>query len=501
MFSFELSDTFLGQYKTKKPPFGFVDAAGNSVGEITFARTYARLKGDGSKERWWEVCARVINGTYSIQKNWCKSQHLPWDGRKAQRSAQEAYELLFNLKWSPPGRGLFAMGTPMVMAGNSAPLQNCAGISTGDMTKEDPGYPFAWCMSASMVGIGVGFDVKGAEKGFEIQDPGSSVQTHVISDSREGWAESVRLSINSYLVPNHPRMEFDYSLIRPRGALIKTFGGIAPGPEHLIEFHERVEKLFEGRAGQKITTLDIVDLMNMVGVAVISGDVRRSALLGLGSIADKSFVNAKDYSQFPYRSAWGWMSNNTVDVKIGDNLDSIVESIKLNGEPGVSWRDVTQAYGRLADAPNNKDRRAILWNPCSEQPLESGEMCTLGDVYISNCENEEEFHRAIKFAYLYSKTVTLVPTDWEKTNSIMMRNRRIGLSISGTTDFADRHGVNVLKQWMNDGYQHVKDWDYTYSEWLCVRESIKMTTSKPGGTTSLLAGTSAGCHSVKTTPW
>jgi hypothetical protein len=130
-FSFKLSDDYVQGYKEKKAPFGYTDAAGNSVGEITFLRTYSRLKEDGQKENWAEVCERVINGMYSIQKDHCKSQRLPWNDSRAQASAKEAFDRLFNLKWTPPGRGLWVMGTPLVnVQKNSAALQNCAFVST-----------------------------------------------------------------------------------------------------------------------------------------------------------------------------------------------------------------------------------------------------------------------------------------------------------------------------------------------------------------------------------
>ena len=107
--SFRLSEDFVSGYKNKKAPFGYTDAAGNSVGEITFLRTYSRLKDDGTKETWVDVCERVVNGMYSIQKDHCKSQRLPWNDAKAQASAKEAFDRLFNLKWTPPGRGLCVM--------------------------------------------------------------------------------------------------------------------------------------------------------------------------------------------------------------------------------------------------------------------------------------------------------------------------------------------------------------------------------------------------------
>ena len=155
-FSFKLSEEFVSGYKTKKAPFGYRDAAGNSVGEITFLRTYSRLKEDGTKETWAEVCERVINGMYSLQKDHAKSNRLPWNDARAQASAKEAFERLFDLKWSPPGRGLWVMGTSIVMAQrNSAALQNCAFVSTKEMTKLEPSKPFTFLMEASMLGVGV----------------------------------------------------------------------------------------------------------------------------------------------------------------------------------------------------------------------------------------------------------------------------------------------------------------------------------------------------------
>ena len=165
MFSFKLTDDFVAGYKGKTPPFGYRDAGGNSLGEITFFRTYSRKKEDGNKESWAEVCERVINGMYSIQKDHAKQNRLPWDGQKAQASAKEAFDRLFNLKWTPPGRGLWVMGTPIVnVQKNSAALQNCAFVSTGGMNKINPAAPFAFLMEASMLGVGAGFDMLGADK-------------------------------------------------------------------------------------------------------------------------------------------------------------------------------------------------------------------------------------------------------------------------------------------------------------------------------------------------
>ena len=500
--SFRLAEDFLAGYRDKQVPWGYKDAAGNSVGEITFLRTYSRLKEDGTKETWVDVCERVINGMYSLQKDHAKSNRLPWNDAKAQSSAKEAFDRLFNLKWTPPGRGLWVMGTPLVNEQrNSAALQNCAFVSTESMTKVNPAKPFAFLMEASMLGVGVGFDDKGADKDFLIYEPKLPSIITIIPDTREGWVESTTSLINSYLKSEQNIQEFDYSLIRPAGEPIKTFGGTAAGAEPLIKLHNYIRTLFGNRAGEKLTRKDIADIGNLIGVCVVSGNVRRSAELLMGRLDDKDFLNLKNAEVYPERNSydpkapgWAWMSNNSVEVCVGDDLSEIVEGIALNGEPGVIWMDVTRKYGRLIDPANNKDWRASGYNPCAEQSLESFECCTLVETYLNRHDSLDDFKRTLKFAYLYAKTVTLLPTHWEETNAIMQRNRRIGTSMSGVANFADRKGMPVLREWMDEGYKVIQSYDKSYSEWLGIRESIKTTTIKPSGTVSILAGESPGVH-------
>jgi adenosylcobalamin-dependent ribonucleoside-triphosphate reductase len=495
LFSFELANEFVESYKVKKAPFGYRDAGGNSVGEITFLRTYSRLKADGTKETWTDVCQRVINGMYSLQKDHAKLNRLPWSDAKAAASAKEAFDRLFNLKWTPPGRGLWVMGTPLVNEQrNSAALQNCAFVSTGSMTRTDPAKPFAFLMEASMLGVGVGFDDKGADKDFTIYEPQPDTEPITIPDTREGWVESVATLINAFLKPDCKAPVFSYEEIRPAGTPIKTFGGTAAGHEPLEKLHQYLRQMFAGRAGKKLTRREIADIGNMIGVCVVSGNVRRSAELLMGRIDDEDFLNLKNYEKYPERMSHGWMSNNSVEVSVGQDLSPIIDGIARNGEPGVIWMDVSRQYGRLADPINNKDWRIAGYNPCAEQSLESYECCTLVETYLNRHESLDDFKRTLKFAYLYAKTVTLIPTHWQETNAIMQRNRRIGTSISGVANFADNNGWSQLRTWMDEGYRVIKGYDVNYSEWLGIRESIKTTTVKPSGTVSILAGESPGVH-------
>ena len=502
VFSFRLSEEFVNKYQFTPAPFGFSDAGSNSLGEITFIRTYSRVKEDGTKERWHEVCRRVIEGMYSVQKNHAKDNRLPWNDNKAQKSAQEAFQRMFELKWTPPGRGLWAFGTPMTMEKrNSSSLQNCAMVSTRDLDRNDPGALFAWVMDALMLGIGVGFDTLGQDKKMSIYAPTEPESTYEIPDTREGWVESVRMLINSFLRQNQSIQLFNYNLIRPLGAPIKGFGGVASGPAPLIDLHTRIRNVIGSRAGEFLDSRAIVDIINLIGTCVVSGNVRRSATLALGTPEDDGFINLKNPEVFPERNSydpekpgWAWMSNNSISATVGTKYEDYVDLIADNGEPGFIWLDVARDYGRLADAPDYKDSRIMGFNPCAEQPLESYELCTLVEVHLNRHESKEDFLKTLKFAYLYGKTVTLLPTHWPQTNGIMQRNRRIGTSLTGIASFADTYGLPTTRQWMDEGYKKIRHYDHKYSEWLCVRESVRVTTVKPSGSVSLLSGATPGVH-------
>ena len=126
MEKFKLSENFINKYKRKKPPFGF-----NGLGELVYMRTYSRIKEDGKNERWWETIKRVVEGTYSMQKSWIEQHQLGWNPWQAQASGQEMYDRMFNMKFLPPGRGLWAMGTSITEErGLYAALNNCAFVST-----------------------------------------------------------------------------------------------------------------------------------------------------------------------------------------------------------------------------------------------------------------------------------------------------------------------------------------------------------------------------------
>lgn len=495
MSKFKLEDAFISEYKDVNPPFGF-----NGLGEFTYMRTYSRIKDDGLNEKWHETIRRVVEGTYEIQRKHILSQGLEWGNAKAQRSAQEMYDRMFNMKFLPPGRGLWLMGTDALFERSLyAGLNNCAFTSTEHIDKKATD-PFEFLMDMSMLGVGVGFDVKGAGK-LTITVPLDN-GTHVIPDTREGWVESLGIIISAYLSGTKD-YQFDYSKIRKKGVKIKGFGGVSSGYKPLKELHDNIRTMFSGRGGTKLSVTDIVDIMNMIGVCVVAGNIRRSAEIVFGSADDPEYMKLKDYywdgkkyiGSNAKRSTWGWSSNNSVFAEIGMDYTNVANQIAKNGEPGILWLSNAKRFSRMNGAePDYKDIKACGANPCVEQTLEHMEMCCLVETFPTMNNDLDDYTRTLKFAYLYAKTVTLTQTHWSQTNRVMLRNRRIGTSMSGIAQAVDSMGVDQLKTWMHEGYDAVQEYDKVYSEFFCVPRSIKTTSIKPSGTVSLLPGVTPGVH-------
>jgi ribonucleoside-triphosphate reductase len=484
---FKLSDTFIDQYRDREVPWG-------PLGYVTFKRTYARRLNEFDEnatgtEEWFQTCRRVIEGMFEMQKQHVYKLGLEWNDQKAQRTAKDAYERLFTLKWTPPGRGLWMMGTKFVNTRTAAGLFNCAFRSTRELNTKG-GYLFSWMMDALMLGIGVGFDTLGADT-LTIKEPEFTNETHVIPDSREGWVDSVKMLLNGYLfgtkVPN-----FDYSAIRPYGAPINGFGGTSSGAGPLEELHRDLRQLYAARVGQNITSVDIVDTENLIGRCVVAGNVRRSAALALGNHEDREYLQMKNDSEKLAHHRWG--SNNSFHALVGQDYTWHAEQSQKNGEPGYIWLDNARTRGRFADPPRDDDKNVMGFNPCVEQQLEDAELCCLVETFPAKHETYEDYLATLKIAYLYGKTVTLANTHWPETNAKMLKNRRIGLSQSGVVQAFNKFGRRQLMEWCDNAYEHVKELDAEYSDWLCIPKSVRTTSIKPSGTVSLLNGSTPGIH-------
>ena len=204
---------------------------------------------------------------------------------------------------------------------------------------------------------------------------------------------------------------FDYSLIRPAGQKLKTFGGQSSGPAPLIELHRIItrclDQFLQNTANECLGTRQIVDLMNFIGRCVIAGNIRRTAEIAFGEHEDKEFIDLKNYEINPDRAEFGWVSNNSIFAKLGQDYSEVAQRIRQNGEPGLAWLENMRAYGRMGDPADNRDWRAGGGNPCLEQTLESFEMCCLVETFPDKHMVLAEFKDTLELALLYAKTVTL----------------------------------------------------------------------------------------------
>lgn len=484
---FKLSEKFLEQYKDKQPNWG-------PLGYITYKRTYAKyLTNENRTEEWHETVQRVVEGCYTIQLNHCRRLHLPWQPLKAMASAREMYRLMWEFKFLPAGRVLANMGSDFIYERGSAALFNCSAVTTGNITNQDFSYPFIYMMDMSMCGVGVGFDTRGSNK-VTIKQPKFTDEIFIVPDSKEGWCECVKLLLDSYIGKNN-YFKFDFSNIRPAGAEIVTSGGIAPGPEPLIRCVEEITELLNSKIGNLLSSVDIVDLMNIIGKCVVSGGKRRSAQLALGFHDDEAYLEMKDPSKYSdLLTKHRWASNNSVYAEIGMDYTKLGEQTAKNGEPGYVWLENMKQYGRMKDGACNADPDVILFNPCAEVPLLSEEHCNISDMFPAHHDNLEDFKKTAKYAYLLCKTITLIPTHIEQSNAVMLSNRRIGLSQSGIIQAINKLGMREYFNWCDSTYNYVKHLDEKYSRWLCIPRSIKISANKPAGTTSLLPGATPGVH-------
>jgi ribonucleoside-triphosphate reductase (thioredoxin) len=357
-------------------------------------------------------------------------------------------------------------------------------------------HNFALSSGIFVHNCGVGFGIY--DKPQELYPLSYYKSVFTISDDREGWVESIRRQIQSYLDPNRGiDWAFDYSEIRPYGAPIKGFGGTASGPEPLQILHERIKRICEKYISGKLNWTHLTaDLANAVGVCVVAGNVRRSAEICLGSPADDSFINLKNYSVNPERMSIGWMSNNSVRLRQKNDflkLTDIAERIRDNGEPGIYNAINVQRYARYGDESYGPDPATGI-NPCGEIPLESYELCNLSEVFPSRCSSRKEFLIASSDATFYSSTVSLYPTHSKVSNEVIARNRRIGVSLSGIAEWIDTWGADRCTRWIKDGYKLVREENFDINRAAGIPPSIRVTTIKPSGTISQLAGVPSGMH-------
>ena len=434
---FHLDPAFLANFIGEQPSWG-------PIGYVVYKRTYARRLPDGGSEEFWQTLQRVTEGTFTLLKQQIRAAHRPWNDDEAQRKAQDFYRRMWAFKWLPPGRGLWIMGTDYLERNGGGAANNCGFVSTGGL-RSDFAEPFCALMDWSMLGVGMGFDTRGA--GAVVISQPQVGGTYVVEDTREGWIDLIKTTLLAYVGQALLPSDVDVSKVRPEGEPIHGFGGTASGPGPLLDLWRGVRAILDPLVGLPITSAAITDVMNLIGRCVVAGNVRRSSEIALGDIDDASFLSLKDptrdreiqtqqrgielahgididnllvqqraYSPLSPEfadwqktidrvkarryeiaewaaldaerwalplNAYRWASNNTVwgDNASGAELRHIGERIAQNGEPGVGWLNLMRSHGRLIDPPNNADYGASGMNPCAEQTLWDRELCCLVETF------------------------------------------------------------------------------------------------------------------------
>ena len=465
-----LPEEFLQPYTTIKPKWGY-----NGLGEIVYKRTYSRIKEDGTNEEWWETVARCINGAQRIGADYTTKE------------AQQLYDLIFNLKCNFAGRMLWQLGTTTVdrFGGNS--LLNCWGICIRDIDD------FCFIFENLMLGGGVGFSIRKEDvhelprvkEGVIVKHKKINDADFIVPDSREGWVKLLKKTLKSYFFTGK---SFTYStvLVRSSGEKIGGFGGKASGPAILIEGIENIGKVIKEREGKKLRSIDVLDICNIIGSVVVSGNVRRSAEIAVGDPDDYLFLRAKrwDLGNIPN---WRAMSNNTIYADSYDHIsDAVWKTYDGSGEPyGFFNLPLAQKFGRLQD--RSKDKCEII-NPCAEILLESHECCNLSEIYLNNIETKAELKKCAKLLYKTQKAICALPFIHKETEEVVHRNMRIGVGITGICQ-----SLNKI-DWLEDCYDDLKKFDKEWSKKKGYPTSIRLTTVKPSGTLSLLSGSTPGVH-------
>ena len=476
-----LPKSFLTKYVGTQPAWGF-----DGLGYIIYKRTYARKITPTLTEEWWQTIARSINGAQKVGAKYTAEE------------AQELFHLLFHLKCSFAGRMLWQLGTSTVDRFGANSLLNCW------FTKITKPEDFLFVFENLMLGGGVGFSVRREDvhelprvkPGVEITHNEDKDADFIVPDSREGWVKLMEHAFNAWFRTGES-FSFSTILVRGAGEPIKGFGGTASGPGILSEGIGLIGSVMRKREGKKLRSVDVLDVCNIIGAVVVAGNVRRSAMLAAGDPDDFLYIRAKNWSTGKVPN-WRSNSNNTLQVdsfnQISDEVwnigyEACAKTGMAKGEPyGFFNLKLSQEYGRIKDGPLKKRDTCEGVNPCAEITLEDKECCNLVELYLNRIESEEELNRCARLLYKAQKAIASLPFIHEETNKVVRRNMRLGMGVTGITQ-----AMHKL-DWLDRCYTNLREFDREWSRENGWPESIKLTTVKPSGTLSLLAGSSPGCH-------
>lgn len=433
------------------------------LSEITVHMKYARfLEDKDRRETWNELVTR------NMQMHLKKFPEL-------EIQIHKAYKYVYDKKVLPSMRSMQFGGKPIEVAPNR--IFNCAFMPVDDWRA------FGETMFLLLGGTGVGFSVQShhVEKLPEIRKPSTKrTRRFLINDSIEGWADAVKALVRTYFYGGS-KLRFDYSDIRPKGARLITSGGKAPGPQPLRECLVKLEgMLSEMDAGDKLSSIQVHDMVCHIADAVLAGGIRRAALISLFSADDAEMISSKTGNWWEKNPQRGRANNSVVLLRHKIDKEyfmNLWDRVKASGagEPGFYFS-------------NDKD-----WgtNPCCEIGLRPYQFCNLTEVNVSNVEDQKDLDERVRAASFIG-TLQASYTDFHYLRDIWRRNTEkdalVGVSMTGIAS------GKVLNLDMQAAAESVKEENRKVAKIIGINHAARTTCVKPAGTTSLTLGTSSGIH-------
>ena len=438
-----------------------MDVTQEILSEITTYMKYAKFVPEKNRrETWHELVTRN------------KEMHQA-KFPKLHDEIEEAYKLVYDKKVLPSMRSLQFAGKPIEL--NNARIFNCSFLPLDDWRS------FSEIMFLLLSGCGVGYSVQThhIEQLPEIKVP-TKHKRYLVGDSIEGWADAVRMLCKAYFT-GAPLPLFDFRDIRPKGAQLITVGGKAPGPEPLKECLFNLGKIFERKQnGDRISSVEAHDMACHIADAVLSGGIRRAALISLFNLDDEDMLTCKFGNWWEENPQRGRANNSAVVMrhKIDEEeFFKLWKKIELSGsgEPGIYFS-------------NDKD-----WgtNPCCEIALRSYQFCNLCEVNFSNVESQADLNERVRVG-AFIGTLQAAYTDfhylrdvWRKTTE---KDALLGVGMTGIGSGA------ILAYDLKKAADLAKEENARVADIIGINKAARVTTVKPSGTSSLVLGTSSGIH-------
>ena len=442
--------------------------------EFVFYRTYARWREDlGRRETWQESVDRYF-----------KFMKDHFGDKVPAKVFERCHENVLSMGVMPSMRAL-------QMSGKALERNHIVGYNCCSLVMNDP-QSFVELLYILLCGVGVGFSVEKeyisklpTVKAFE----GAFAGTHVVGDDRESWANSLKIGLDAWF--NGRTIEFDYSKVRPRGSILKTTGGRSSGPEPLAKLHSFVQDVFLKAQGRQLTSLEILDICNMIAEIVVVGGVRRSSEISFSDLNDDALRHAKDFP-FPNHRR---MSNNTAVYHGRPDMITFMKEWSSLAASGSGERGIFNLDAANKSSPRREPSAHFRTNPCGEICLRAdmGEFCNLTSVVIRSTDTFQDAQEKIKSAtWLGAMQASLTDFNFIRPSfkKICDEERLLGVSLSGQMDNPRLMSADRLYDLKELAIKTARK----AAKSLDINMPVAITTVKPEGTTSQLTNSSSGCH-------